>query len=198
MDIVTQVTSALEKHPAVRAVRLVGSRQRGTGGRLSDWDFEVDVADFAAVAGDLPTLMSSLHPLAQQWDPLSRRATYMLILPGAVKVDLLFDRQHEPERPWKVNAETLQAVDRHFWDWVLWIAGKHSAGRYELVQGEFMKMSAHLLRPMGIERIPDTIETAITLYMVARRDLEDRLRVAVSEELGEEIRRALRKSGYRV
>ena len=198
MDVVAQVTSALEKHPAITAVRLVGSRQRGTAGELSDWDFEVDVADFAAVAADLPALVSSLHPLSQQWDPLSRRATYMLMLSGPVKVDLLFDRQHEPERPWQVSAETLQAVDRHFWDWALWIAGKHSTGRYELVQREFMKMSSHLLRPMGIERTPDTIEAAITLYMAARRELQDRLRVAVSEELGDEIRRALRKSGYRV
>lgn len=198
MDIAEQVTMALKQHPAVRAVRLVGSRERGTAGNLSDWDFEVDVEDFAKVVRDLPALVSSLDPLAQQWDPLSRRATYMLMLPGAVKVDLLFDRKHEPEAPWKVTADTLKAIDRHFWDWILWIAGRQSAGSSELVQGELTKMSSHLLRPMGIERTPDTIETAISLYMAARGDLENRLRVFVPRQLDDEVRRALQASGYSV
>lgn len=120
----------------------------------------------------------------------------MLILPGPIKVDLLFDRRHEPEAPWQVSAEALEAVDYHFWDWILWIAGKHSTGERELVQQEFAKMSSHLLRPMGIETIPDTIETAIALYTAARRELENRLTTTVSEHLEYEIRRALRKSGY--
>jgi hypothetical protein len=92
MDLVSQVTSALERHPAVKAVRLVGSRQRGDAGDLSDWDFQVDVVDFAAVAVDLPALVSPLRPLAQQWDRLSRQETYMLILSGVGKVDFLFDQ----------------------------------------------------------------------------------------------------------
>jgi len=162
---------------------------------LSDWDFEVDTADFAAVAGDLPALVSPLRPLAQQWDRLSRHVTYMLILPGAVKIDLLFDRRHEPEPPWKASAETLQAIDSHFWDWILWIASKQSSGKHKLVEQEFAKMSSHLLRPMGVERIPDTIETAITLYASARRELENQLGVVVPKGLEDEIRRALRRSG---
>ena len=198
MDVVRQVTSALEKHAAVRAVRLVGSRKHRAAGRLSDWDFEVDVTDFASVAADLPALVSPLRPLAQQWDRLSRQETYMLILRGVGKVDFLFDREHEFEPPWEISAETLEGVDGHFWDWILWLAGKHSAGKYQVVQQEFTKMFSHLLRPMGVEKIPDSVETAITLYSAARRRLENRLGVAVSPELEREIRRVLRESGYRV
>jgi hypothetical protein len=192
------VSRALQRHRAITAVRLVGSRQRGAAGDLSDWDFAVDTVDFAAVADDLPALVSPLGPLAQQWDPLSRRATYMLILRGPIKVDLLFDRPHEPEPPWKVCAETLPTVDHHFWDWILWMAAKQSAGRYELVQPEFSKMSSHLLRPMGIERVPDTIEAAITLYTSARREVENRLGFVVPGKLEDEVRLGLRRSGYNV
>jgi hypothetical protein len=165
---------------------------------LSDWDFEVDTSDFAAVVSELPALVSPLRPLAQQWDRLSTHATYMLILHGAIKVDLLFDKPHQEEPPWKVSDATLQAIDDHFWDWILWLVGKESAGKRELVQKELSKMSAHLLRPMVVERIPDTIEAAITLYTSARRELETRLDVTVPKGLEDEIRRALRESGYDV
>lgn len=198
MDVVARVTRALERHPAITLIRLVGSRQRGTARDLSDWDFEIDTTDFVAVARDLPALVSPLQPLAQQWDRLSRHATYMLILRGAIKVDLLFDRPHELEPPWEVSAETLPAIDSHFWDWIIWTAAKQSAGRYELTQQEFSKMSTHLLRPMGVETIPDSIETAITLYTSARRELENRFGVRVPKGLEDEIRRALQSSGYHV
>lgn len=198
MAVIERVTSALRGHPTITAVRLVGSRQRGNAGDLSDWDFQVDTADFEAAAGDLPALVSPLQPLAQQWDRLSKRATYMLILRGAIKVDLLFDQPHEPEPAWRVSRETLRAVDNHFWDWILWLAAKHSAGKRELVQQDLAKMSSHLLRPMGVERIPDAIETAIALYTSARREMENRFGVAVSKELEDEVRRALRMAGHEV
>jgi hypothetical protein len=165
---------------------------------LSDWDFEVDTSDFAAVVSELPAQVSPLRPLAQQWDRLSTHATYMLILRGAIKVDLLFDKPNQEEPPWKVSAATLQAIDHHFWDWILWIAAKQSTGKHGLVQREFSKMSAHLLHPMGVERVPDTIETAITIYTSARRELENRLGLVVPKGLEDEIRRALRTSGHDV
>ncbi len=199
MDLATRVTEALEDHPAIREIRLVGSRQSGTAGDLSDWDFQVDATDFAAVTRDLPALVSPLRPLAQQWDPLSPHACYMLILSGAIKVDLIFaDQPHELELPWEVSAETILAIDRHFWDWILWLAPKHLAGKDELVSDELAKMSSHLLRPMGIESVPTTIESAVSLYLEARREQENRLGVDVSEELGSEVRQALRKHGYRI
>ncbi len=198
MDVAPQVIAALGKHPAIRAVRLVGSRQRGDAGDLSDWDFEVQTDNFEVVARDLPVLVAPLRPLAQQWDRLSRKETYMLILRGPAKVDLLFDKKHELEPPWEVGARTLPAIDHHFWDWILWLAPKHSKGADELVEQEFAKMSAHLLRPMGVEETPDTIEKAIALYTAARQELEVRFGVMVSQELEHEVRRVLRRSGYAV
>jgi hypothetical protein len=61
-----------------------------------------------------------------------------------------------------------------------------------------MEMSSHMLRPMGVEEIPDTFETAVMLYTAARRELEGRLGVVVSQELEQEVRRLLRRSGYSV
>ena len=164
---------------------------------MSDWDFEVDTADFEAVARDLPAVVSPLRPLAQQWDRLSRHQTYMLILRGPIKIDLLFlDRPNEQKPPWEVSAATLQGVDHHFWDWILWLASKHSAGKHGLVEQEFAKMSTHLLRPMEVDQVPDAVEAAVALYTSARRELENRLGVEVPKELGDEIQAALWASGY--
>ncbi len=199
MNVVAEVTTALERHPAVTAVRLVGSRQQGTAGELSDWDFEVDTEDFNAVARDLSALISPLEPLAQQWDPLSPHANYMLMLRGPMKVDLIFFDQPFQQRPlWKVCPDTLESIDHHFWDWILWLAAKHSAGKQELINEGFVEMSSYLLRPMGAEGVPSSIEAAVDLYMAARRELEKRLDVGVSDEIGREVRRALRQSGYRL
>ena len=62
---------AVERHSAVRRVRLVGSRAAGTATVLSDWDFVVETGDFQAVAKDMGSLIAPLRPLAQQWDRLS-------------------------------------------------------------------------------------------------------------------------------
>jgi predicted nucleotidyltransferase len=192
------LTSALQEHPAVRAVRLVGSRQRGAPGPLSDWDFAVEVMDFAAVAAALPELLTSLAPLAQQWDPLSRHRTYMLVMSGPVKVDLLFDEPQVPAPPWEVRADTLRAIDGHFWDWVYWLASKHVAGGHTQVAPEFAKLAHHVLGPLGAHAVPDTIEEAIATYVAARADAELRLGETVSRDLEMEIRRGLRGVGYGV
>ena len=63
VDIVARVKSLLEAHPAVRSVRLIGSRQQGTETNLSDWDFEVATTDFKAVAEDLPTLVGGQNTI---------------------------------------------------------------------------------------------------------------------------------------
>jgi hypothetical protein len=198
VDIVLQVPAALAEHPAVRPVHLVGSRARGTPGPLSDCDLAVDAIDFAAVVRDLPALLAPLQPIAQQWDPLCLHACYMLALPGPVKVDLLFAEPHAPEPPWAVSTETLQAIDDHFWDWLYWLASKHSAGKHDQVAQEFAKMYLRLLGPLGAGRRADTIETAARLYLQARRDAEARLGVPVSRTLESEIRRGLQSAGYKV
>src|SRR5918911_942077 len=149
-DLEQRVRFAVEQHLCVRAVQLAGSRQRGTPTELSDWDFTVETSDFERVAADLPGLVTPLRPLAQQWDPLAETACYMLLLRGPTKVDFLFDRPRQPNPPWSASGQTLQAIDQHFWDWVLWLASKDSAGKDELVHDELAKMSIFLLGPLGV------------------------------------------------
>lgn len=182
-----RVTAALLAHPQVTGVELIGSRARGEATPRSDWDFHVGVTDFAAVAADLPGLAAPLAPLGQLWDPLSSRQVYALILAGPVKVDLLFDEPHEHEPPWRPSAETLPAIDTHFWDWTLWLAGKAYAGRDELVDAELTKLSGHLLRPLGVDQVPGTVGEAVRRYRTARDRLEAAYGVDVSRRLDDAV-----------
>lgn len=198
-EIEGQITGVLTQHPGVRAVRLVGSRAGGTPGPLSDWDLAVDVDDFAGFTTALPALVARLYPLVEQSDPLDRaHSTYMLILPGPVKVDLIFDVPHEPVPPWIVRADTLQAIDNHFWDWLYWLASKHVVGNHTLVASEFAKMHTYLLGPLGAAVASDTIETAVRLYIDLRAKAERRHSVAILRVLEREILRGLRSAGYKV
>lgn len=195
--IVRDVRAAIEPHPAVREVRLIGSRARGDAGPLSDWDFEVVTGDFDSAARDIESATAELTPLAAQWDRLSPHMCYMLILPGAVKVDLLFlDRPHELEPPWDVKAATLPGIDAHVWDWALWLASKESAGKCDLVADELRKLSEHILSPMGVEAVPANLKAAIELYIEARDRLEAQFHVRVQRELSEQVLRRLREHGY--
>jgi hypothetical protein len=187
-DIPAAVSAALLSHPGVRRVQLVGSRATGTAVPLSDWDFRVESDHFAALAADLPDLTVSLEPLAEQWDRLSPHQCYMLILRGPVKIDLLFlDQPHQPEPPWRADAETLPNIDRHFWDWALWLAAKRQAGKDELVRSELEKMAEHLLAPMGVPDLPASLETAVDSYRAARDHLEARFNVTISRRLEREV-----------
>ena len=127
MDLGDRVCALLGDHPHVRDARLVGSRARGDAHDFSDWDVAVGTDDFVAVAHDLPRLIASLLPLAQQWDPFADHACYMLLLPGVVKVDLLFLDQARAIAPaYAPSSETLAAIDTHFWDWIIWIEQKRT------------------------------------------------------------------------
>jgi hypothetical protein len=190
-DLGRRVTDVVGAHPQVRSVRLAGSRARGTATAHSDWDFQVDAADFPAVAGDLPALVEPLGPLAQLWDPLSRHHVYALILAGPVKVDLLFDVPHRPAPPWRPDADTVPAIDAHFWDWLLWLAGKHHRGQRQLTHDELAKMHRHLLQPLGVGAVPDSLAEAAAAYLVARGRAEQRFAVRVPRRLQEEVQRLL-------
>jgi predicted nucleotidyltransferase len=182
------VVSAVGAHPHVRRVGLAGSRARGEATELSDWDFEVEVDDFPAVAADLPGLVTPFEPLAQQWDRLSDHCCYMLMLRGPTKVDLLFGEPHKHEPPWRVSRETLEAIDRHFWDWALWLASKARADRLQLVQRELEKMHDHLLGPMGVENPPRSLTAAVETYVAAREQHEARFAAGVPRRLENEVR----------
>jgi len=181
-DIAAAVRTALLGHPHVMAVELVGSRARGTPTPLSDWDFAVEVNDFAGFTADLPALVAELEPLSQQWDRLGPDdyCCYMLMLAGPVKIDLIFlGVPHRPEPPWEVAPETLHRIDQHFWDWVLWMTAKEQGGKDELVRQELRKMSEHLLKPMGVDPVPGSIQAATVEYLSARERLESSLGVHV-------------------
>jgi hypothetical protein len=197
MSIPSAVAAALARHPAIDSVRQAGSRDGGTPTELSDWDFEVQTGDFPAVAEALPELVRALSPLAQQWDRLAHRRTYMLLLPGPVKVDLLFAERQTPAAPWSVDASSLAAIDHHFWDWILWLGSKQLRDQTELVDAELSRMATHLLGPIGVGRSPSGIDDAIDLYRAARGAAEERLRARVDRRAEREVVLALTRAGLR-
>ena len=113
------------------------------------------------------------------------------MLRGPVKVDLIFDEPQVDSPPWMPGPETLETIDRHFWDWVLWLAAKEAAGKRELVEGELAKLFRHLLEPLGVERRPASIGGAVEAYRAARAAAEERYGVVVPRELEDEVAPAL-------
>ena len=191
MDLTVRVPEALLRDQAVQRVELVGSRAAGSAVALSDWDFLVETDDFDAVVQALPELVEPLRPLARQWDPLGECPCYMLMLTGAVKVDLIFDRGYEQAPPWVVTPQTLPQIDAHFWDWVLWLGAKRAAGKHELLQSELDKLSVHLLTALGVEERPVSLEDAVSRYCLALSEAENRLGVRVSPRLATDVRARL-------
>jgi predicted nucleotidyltransferase len=191
-DLAQRIIAAVEVHPGIRSIRLVGSRATGTARPESDWDFRVEADDFASVATALPGLLAPLEPLVQQWDRLSDTQCWMLIVRGPEKVDLIFpDELHEHESPWEPSADNLDALDAHFWDWTLWLRGKEASGKRELVAAELQKLFDHLLHPLKVDRVPSSISEAISLYRAARDRMERRLGRVVSRRLEAEVAPAL-------
>jgi hypothetical protein len=187
-DIAASIESVLLPHPAVRGVELVGSRADGSPTPLSDWDFIVVTDRFDDVARALPELVTPLDPLAQQWDRISDYPCYMLMLTGPVKVDLIFPGEpYESLPPWTVTPDTVDGIDQHFWDWILWLASKREKGQDQLVQGELVKMRDHLLRPMSVDRVPGSIEAAVERYRSARDEWERELGIEVSRRREREV-----------
>ena len=167
-DLVTAVRTALLADPAVTSVELVGSRVKGNAQPLSDWDFALTVDDFDTVADRLPALVEPLEPIAAQWDPLGTVRTYMLMLDGPVKVDLIFDVPQEEAQPWVPSAESRPLIDRHFWDWILWLRAKEAAGKTELVANQLERLHRHLLGPLGVATVPRSVDEALDAYLTVR------------------------------
>jgi hypothetical protein len=183
-----EAIAAIKRHPAVRSVRLVGSRATGTATALSDWDFAVETDDFEEVARDIAALVDPLHPLAQQWDPLSATWCWMVIVSGPVKLDFIFRASHESEPPWRPTVANLAAIDSHFWDWTLWLAAKQLGKKTALVASELDKLWLNILSPMGVNSRPVTLGDAVSSYLRARARLEQRFDVSVPRDLEREVR----------
>jgi predicted nucleotidyltransferase len=195
MGIAQEIAETVAGHPSVRRVEPIGSRARGTATALSDWDFRVTTDDFREVAAGLPGLVAPHGPLAAQWDPLGDYESYLLIFPGPVKVDLIFPEMPRSwNRPWRIGPDTLTAIDAHFWDWSLWLVSKRHQGMPDRVRGELLKMSRYLLRPLGIETLPLSLEEAADRYVRARSRLETRYGMRISRRLEEEVLPLVRAS----
>jgi hypothetical protein len=190
-----RIRLCLREIPGIVRVELVGSRAKGVEGALSDWDFAVSAPDFDAVRTAIPRVVSSLNPLGTLWDPLSRRANFMLILDGPRKIDLLFDEPQGRRPPWTPAATSLTSIDCHFWDWTLWLGAKSLARHDLLVRDELARMSDFILQPMGVAEPPTSLAHAVRTYRSSRRQLETRFGVGISRRLGNSVTTALRRHG---
>jgi hypothetical protein len=72
------------------------------------------------------------------------------------------------------------------------MAAKEQVGKDELVRQELRKMSGHLLKPMGVHRVPGSIHVATVEYLAARERLESSLGVHVSRRVELEVLPVLR------
>jgi hypothetical protein len=180
-DLEARVRHALMRRPHVRGVELVGSRASGTPSSQSDWDFVIETDAFDQVARELPSVVAELEPIAQQWDRISDYPCYMLMLRGPVKVDLIFPGEpYASLPPWTASAQTLDGIDQHVWDWLLWLASKREKGQDALVRRELAKMFDHLLRPMGAHRAPGSLPEAAETYRTLRDRREREFGVRVT------------------
>jgi predicted nucleotidyltransferase len=191
-ELAHRLIDLVEPHPGIAKITLAGSRAEGRATELSDWDFLVDADDFAEVAAALPRLLAPLQPLAQQWDRLSNSQCWMLTLAGPTKVDLIFPAvPHTPEPAWEPAPDNLEAIDAHFWDWMLWLRAKHARGEDDLVANELERAFEHLLAPLGAERPPRSIAAAVEEYRAGRASAEARFGVAVDGRLEAAVAPAL-------
>jgi hypothetical protein len=186
------VLRVLGSNAGIRRVELIGSRARGQAMPLSDWDFKVVTADFNESRQVLPWLVVPLRPVVAQWDRLSHTWCYMLILTGPAKVDLIFSEPHAALPPWRPHASTLRGIDDHFWDWMLWLRSKQEAGKLATVAKELAKLHEHLLSPLGVVAVPQTIGQAVTEYQTARAEWEKRLGMRIPRVAEEAVIRAVR------
>jgi hypothetical protein len=193
-DVIVRAKAAVDGHPAMIGVEFAGSRSRGTHAEHSDWDFAIQTDDFEALARDLPALVEPLDPLAAQWEPLGHFPVYMVLVPGPTKIEYLFlDHSQVARPPVTPSADTLVAIDAHFWDWIWWLATKASAGRSDLVAEHTPQLHGYILRPIGAEAIPADLGAAIAEYLRRRAELERRFEMEVPRRLGDEVQAGIHR-----
>jgi predicted nucleotidyltransferase len=193
---VETVIETLRAVSGVHDVKLAGSAAAGDRTPLSDWDFELDVND-EGVLDALEHALQQLTVLALFWDPLSARATLIVIMDGPIKVDVIVPamRNPHPMSRWTVTAETLPRIDAHFWDWTLWLSAKQLRGQADLVGTELTKMWDALLEPMGAITPTHGVAEAVGAYVVARDEREYELGVPLDHHLEHQVRSALVEHG---
>jgi hypothetical protein len=141
------------------------------------------------VAAALPSIVEPFRPLAQFWDPYSDHWAYMLIFAGPAKFDIcFFDEPRDWSPAWEVSPDTLEAIDRHFWDWILWTEQKRRGGKDETVSKSLADMHSLMLRPMGVTEQAASIPQALAAYLAARNRLEREHGITVPRALEREVR----------
>jgi hypothetical protein len=192
------IPGLLKKHPLVKKVSLTGSRAGNRATEWSDWDFLVEVSDFDAFSASLPALFKDLEPLSWLWDPLSRHRIFMMILKGPVKIDIIFDLPPKPAPPWSVNKNSLVNIERHFWDWIFWLAGKKIRSDENLVNNELEKMFGFILTPLGGVKCPATVEEAVKNYRTLMQKQLDIFNIELDCALRDEVISGLGRMGFSV
>lgn len=193
VELAPRVVRLLARHSGVSRVALVGSRAEGRATPRSDYDFIVKTTDFAGVSGSLPALLAPLEPLSQQWDRLSDTMCWMVMLCGPVKVDMIFPGPpHEREPPWEPAPETLDGMEAHFWDWILWLRSKEEKHEAELVDCELRRLHGHLLAPLSDRQPPSSITEAVERYRMLRDEAERRFGCTVFRNLEAAVLPAVR------
>lgn len=187
MVISDEIAAAVRAHPNVHRV------DPSAHGPATE--FTVVAEDFGLVAAGLPVLVAPFDPLAAQWDRLSDYERYLIVVSGPAKIDLNFpDVPRSWPPPWRIGPDTLAAVDAHFWDWSLWLVGKRRHGKPDRVLGELLKMSQHLLIPLGVKTVPADLRDAADRYVRARDRLEERYGLQIPRRLEAEIRPLIHSS----
>ena len=103
-----------------------------------------------------------------------------VLLRGPTKIEYLFLHHEQQPMPPPIPKEaTLAAIDTHFWDWIWWLATKASIGRDDLVSEHLPHLHGQLLRPMGIDAVPASIDDAINAFVARRNALEREYAVSV-------------------
>lgn len=190
-----EYAAAVRNLPGVEAVTLVGSRAMDTVNVLSDTDYAVRTRDFPATARALEALLATHPALAAQWDPFPGEVTYMLLLPGARKVDFIFGGEPVATRgPWDPTIDPPAAIEAHFWDWLLWLGSKQLKGDHALVAAELAKMHDRLLRPLGVRDAPASLDGALRAFERWRAG-EAAGRLRRRSKLREDILPELRSAG---
>jgi hypothetical protein len=195
-DLIATAIGLVAAHAAVTEVEFAGSRSRGTHDELSDWDFAVTTSDFRAVSQDMPSLVAPLHPLGEQWEPLGHFPVYQVLLRGPTKIEYLFLAEVQDARPpLQPGAETLAAINTHFWDWIWWLTAKAAAGRDDVVADHLPQLHEYLLQPMGIATEPAGIDEAIAAFVARRDALERQYGVRLPRALEDEVLSGKRRVG---
>jgi hypothetical protein len=195
-DLIATAIGLVAAHAAVTEVEFAGSRSRRTHDELSDWDFAVTTSDFRAVSRDIPSLVAPLHPLGEQWEPLGHFPVYQVLLRGPTKIEYLFLAEVQDARPpLQPGAETLAAINTHFWDWIWWLTTKAAAGRDDVVADHLPHLHEYLLQPMGIATEPAGIDEAIAAFVARRDALEREYGVRLPRALEDEVLSGKRRVG---